>query len=157
MYNTITNLKTKILPSPAVGWYEEVGLDLGEETAGVVLDQPVISQKISPENRLFHSRTNKLVSEQPPAQVYFSRSGAKGWDLVAHTCRNTRIWGSRLLVKICLTSPGGGFDVASKTFDVAWEHLTSPERLSTSSDRIYSLHSIPLIHYNYVLFLSYSL
>ena len=74
-----------------------------------------------------------------------------------HTCRNTRIWGSRLLVKICLTSPGGGFDVASKTFDVAWEHLTSPERLSTSSDRIYSLHSIPLIHYNYVLFLSYSL
>ena len=77
-------------------------------------------------------------------------------DLI-HTCRNTRIWGSRLLVKICLTSPGGGFDVASETFDVAWEHLTSPERLSTSSDRIYSLHSIPLIHYNYVLFLSYSL
>ena len=44
----------------------------------------VISQKISPEYGLFHSRTNKLVSEQPPAQVNFSRGGAKGWDLVAN-------------------------------------------------------------------------
>ena len=70
-------------PGLVVGRNEQIRLDLGEEPAGVVLDQPVISQKISPENRLFHSRTHKLVSKQPPAQVYFSRGGAKSWNIVA--------------------------------------------------------------------------
>ena len=70
-------------PGPVVGWYEEVGLDLGEETAGVVLYQPVLSQKVSPEYRLFHFGTHKLMSKKPSAQVYFSRGGAKGWDVVA--------------------------------------------------------------------------
>merc|ERR1711946_40432 len=66
-----------------VGRDEQIRLDLGEKPAGGVFDQPVISQKISPENRLFHSRANKLVSEKPPAQVNFSRGGAKGRDFVA--------------------------------------------------------------------------
>ena len=70
-------------PGLVIGRNKQIRLDLGEEPARVVLDQPVISQKISAEYGLFHSRTNELVSEQPPAQVNFSRGGAKGWDLVA--------------------------------------------------------------------------
>ena len=62
---------------------EQVRLDLGEEPARVVLDQPVVSQKITTEDGLFHPRTNKLVGEQPPAQVNFSRGGSEGGDVVA--------------------------------------------------------------------------
>ena len=48
-------------PGPVGGWDEKVSLDLGEETAGIILHESILSQKVAAEYQVFHFCTNKSV------------------------------------------------------------------------------------------------
>ena len=62
---------------------EEVTLDLGEETAGIILHQSILGQKIAAEDRLFYFGADELMGKDLSAQIDFSRGGAKGRNVVA--------------------------------------------------------------------------
>ena len=41
------------LPGPVDGWDEKVSLDLREETASIILHEPILSQKVAAEYWVF--------------------------------------------------------------------------------------------------------
>ena len=49
------------LPGPVDGWDEKVSLDLREETASIILHEPILSQKVVAEYWVFHFCANKGV------------------------------------------------------------------------------------------------
>ena len=62
---------------------EEVSLDLREETASIILHEPIFRQKVAAEYRVFHFCTNKSVQKKLTSSVYFSPSRAEGRNGVA--------------------------------------------------------------------------
>ena len=52
------------LPGPVGGWDEEVSLDLPEETASIILQEPILCQKVAAEYRVFHFCENKGVQKK---------------------------------------------------------------------------------------------
>ena len=95
-------------PGPVGGWDEKVSLDLGEETAGIILHQSILGQKIAAEDRLFYFGADELMGKDLSAQIDFSRGGAKGRNVVAAGAGQSEVDRPGSALRLTLGPQGNG-------------------------------------------------